>query len=211
MVTHRLARLSSGFIPGPAEALCLDFANTRYWRGTATPTEELNGPEDLLRWAEAAKVVDPAMLAAIRAAWDAAPAEAAAGFGTALALREAIFRGFASLAGGGAPSAEDLGTLDAALEAAPCRSRLGHAPAGWVWQVAAGQAPQALLLAAVLWSAADLLVGARLARVRQCANDQCRWLFLDDSKSANRRWCSMSSCGNRAKAHRHYARAKQAP
>ena len=31
-----------------------------------------------------------------------------------------------------------------------------------------------------------------------------RWLFLDDSKSANRRWCSMSSCGNRAKAHRHY-------
>ena len=49
----------------------------------------------------------------------------------------------------------------------------------------------------------------RLARVRRCANDKCRWVFLDDSKSANRRWCSMSACGNRAKAHRHYARRRQ--
>ena len=65
-----------------------------------------------------------------------------------------------------------------------------------------------LLLAPVLWSAADLLVGRQLARVRQCANPACGWLFLDDSKSGNRRWCSMSACGNRAKAHRHYQRQK---
>ena len=31
---------------------------------------------------------------------------------------------------------------------------------------------------------------------------------LDKSKSSNRRWCSMSACGNRAKAHRHYLRQK---
>ncbi|MBU6500141.1 MAG: CGNR zinc finger domain-containing protein [Rhodospirillales bacterium] len=67
----------------------------------------------------------------------------------------------------------------------------------------------ATLLAPVLWSAGDLLVGPRRARVRQCANPQCRYLFLDDSKSANRRWCSMATCGNRAKAHRHYAKAKR--
>jgi predicted RNA-binding Zn ribbon-like protein len=47
-----------------------------------------------------------------------------------------------------------------------------------------------------------------LARVRHCANERCLWLFLDDSKSGTRRWCSMSACGNRAKAHRHYARQK---
>ena len=64
------------------------------------------------------------------------------------------------------------------------------------------------LLAPVLWSAADLLVGSQLARVRQCANPACGWLFLDNSKSGNRRWCSMSACGNRAKAHRHYLRQK---
>jgi len=63
-------------------------------------------------------------------------------------------------------------------------------------------------LTPILWSAADLLVSRRLERVRQCANSQCLWLFLDDSKSGNRRWCSMSACGNRAKAHRHYLRHK---
>jgi predicted RNA-binding Zn ribbon-like protein len=60
----------------------------------------------------------------------------------------------------------------------------------------------------VLWSAGDLLAGARRARLRQCANPQCRWLFLDDSKAGTRRWCSMASCGNRAKAHRHYAKTR---
>ena len=64
------------------------------------------------------------------------------------------------------------------------------------------------LLAPVLWSAGDLLAGPRLGRVRRCANPQCLWLFLDDSKTGNRRWCSMATCGNRAKAHRHYLRQK---
>jgi predicted RNA-binding Zn ribbon-like protein len=40
-------------------------------------------------------------------------------------------------------------------------------------------------------------------------NDQCGWLFMDDSKNGSRRWCSMRSCGNRAKAQRHYLRSKQ--
>jgi predicted RNA-binding Zn ribbon-like protein len=66
------------------------------------------------------------------------------------------------------------------------------------------------LLAPVLWSAADLLVGPQIPRVRQCANPACGWLFLDTSKGGNRRWCSMSACGNRAKAHRHYMRHKDA-
>jgi predicted RNA-binding Zn ribbon-like protein len=52
------------------------------------------------------------------------------------------------------------------------------------------------------------LVSKQLERVRQCSNPQCGWLFLDNSKSGNRRWCSMSACGNRAKAHRHYLRQK---
>ena len=36
------------------------------------------------------------------------------------------------------------------------------------------------------------------------------YLFIDDSKSANRRWCTMTACGNRAKAQRHYLKAKAA-
>jgi predicted RNA-binding Zn ribbon-like protein len=47
-------------------------------------------------------------------------------------------------------------------------------------------------------------------RARICANDGCRWVFFDDSRTHRRRWCDMSSCGNRAKAARHRARAKAA-
>jgi predicted RNA-binding Zn ribbon-like protein len=43
-------------------------------------------------------------------------------------------------------------------------------------------------------------------RLRQCANAKCRWLFVDDSKGGSRRWCSMSTCGNRAKVQRHALR-----
>ena len=57
-------------------------------------------------------------------------------------------------------------------------------------------------------SAGDLLLGPKLARVRQCANPACRFLFLDDSKAGNRRWCSMAACGNRMKARRHYQRTR---
>ena len=35
-------------------------------------------------------------------------------------------------------------------------------------------------------------------RVRICANDTCRWIFYDESRSGRRRWCDMATCGNRA-------------
>jgi len=47
-------------------------------------------------------------------------------------------------------------------------------------------------------------------RIRVCASDTCQWIFYDASHTARRRWCDMSTCGNRAKAARHRARAKGA-
>jgi predicted RNA-binding Zn ribbon-like protein len=47
-------------------------------------------------------------------------------------------------------------------------------------------------------------------RFRICANDGCRWVFRDESRAGRRRWCDMSSCGNRAKAARFRARRKAA-
>ncbi len=53
------------------------------------------------------------------------------------------------------------------------------------------------------------LTGGEPERVRICANDQCRWVFYDTSRTSRRRWCDMATCGNRAKAARHRARAKE--
>jgi predicted RNA-binding Zn ribbon-like protein len=50
-----------------------------------------------------------------------------------------------------------------------------------------------------------------LARIRRCASPECVLLFLDTSKSGRRRWCDMSTCGNRAKAATHYRRHQRQP
>jgi len=58
---------------------------------------------------------------------------------------------------------------------------------------------------AVAHSALDLLRSPMHGRIRECAGAGCGWLFVDTSKAARRRWCSMESCGNRAKVQRHRA------
>ena len=103
----------------------------------------------------------------------------------------------------------DFAALKEALAQAPARRRLARSGGGYAWRIEplAPSAPH--LLAPVLWSAADLLIEGAQASIRQCANDECLWLFLDASKNATRRWCDMASCGNRAKARRHYLKTKR--
>nr|WP_255307967.1 CGNR zinc finger domain-containing protein [Streptomyces marincola] len=37
--------------------------------------------------------------------------------------------------------------------------------------------------------------------MRAC--DRCGWFFIDSSRGRRRRWCSMKTCGNQAKAARY--------
>jgi hypothetical protein len=50
----------------------------------------------------------------------------------------------------------------------------------------------------------------RLARLKTCASEECRWIFFDRSKPANRHWCSSNLCGNRQKT-RTYRRKHREP
>ncbi|WP_037601413.1 CGNR zinc finger domain-containing protein [Streptacidiphilus rugosus] len=62
------------------------------------------------------------------------------------------------------------------------------------------------------WLAADdylRLLALGPARIRECAHENCILTFFDTSQNGRRRWCSMSGCGNRAKAARHYSHQKQ--
>lgn len=40
---------------------------------------------------------------------------------------------------------------------------------------------------------------AQLDRLKMCESPECRWVFFDRTKPANRRWCSSNRCGNRQK------------
>jgi predicted RNA-binding Zn ribbon-like protein len=189
--------------------LCLDFANTLSWRGTIQPSETLHGLDDLLAWCDSVALQDGPTIERLGGWWRGHPRPGAAAFGEAIALRETIYRLLRAAALSGEARSHDLDRLGLALAAAPPRIRLNHRGDGYAWQIRQPAPSVPGLLAPVLWSAGDLLTGPHLQRVRQCANDKCRWLFLDSSKIGNRRWCSMSMCGNRAKAQRHYLRARR--
>ena len=176
--------------------LCLEFANTRYWRGQAVPTETLNAAEDLAAWAAGNVSKDARPLAKRE-------------FERALEMRETIYRVFEATTRGKVPASADVEALNEALAAAPARRSLKRERSGFSWDVDLKSATALAQLAPVLWTAGDLLTGAKLDKVRRCANPECGWLFLDDSRAGKRRWCSMTSCGNRAKARRHYHKVKE--
>jgi predicted RNA-binding Zn ribbon-like protein len=55
-------------------------------------------------------------------------------------------------------------------------------------------------------AATDLLRHSPSPRLKQCPGEHCGWFFLDTTKRGNRRWCSMSECGQEAKDERRRAR-----
>jgi predicted RNA-binding Zn ribbon-like protein len=185
--------------------LAIDFANTLAWRG-GKREESLHDYTDLLAWLVNAKAFSSSVSAGFSKALASVLASEIRA--EALALREVIYRLLHAVAGGPPALPDDLTRLNEALAEAPQRIHLAPSGDGLGWMI--GLKPAAAgILAPVLWSAADLLADKDSVRIRACANDQCLWLFLDDSKNGTRRWCSMQACGNRAKAHRHYLRRKE--
>jgi predicted RNA-binding Zn ribbon-like protein len=194
-------------IAAPAPTLCLDYCNTRYWRGMDAPTETLSDFAAWRRWLHEARAIDAAAATSLQALHDSAPAAAQQLFADALAVRESMYRLFSAATVDAAPAAQAR-ELAAWLAAAPPRETAVLAGTARGWRVPMAAPSVSELLAPVLWSAADLLLAPGTAPLRCCANPQCRWLFLDTSKGATRRWCAMSACGNRAKVRRHAQRQR---
>ena len=65
--------------------------------------------------------------------------------------------------------------------------------------------------ASIAGSLAHYIADHDLRRLRICANDGCRWRFIDRSPAGRRIWCDMRTCGNRAKVARHRARRRARP
>lgn len=82
-----------------------------------------------------------------------------------------------------------------------------HSKVNMSWTVSKSQS-KSKALNCILLSFVDLLSHAELERFRKCSNPGCSHLFYDMSKSGNRAWCSMKSCGNIIKARRFYSRKK---
>jgi predicted RNA-binding Zn ribbon-like protein len=66
---------------------------------------------------------------------------------------------------------------------------------GWVSEVSA-----------IARSFTDSLINERKGHLKICANQDCRWIFVDGTKGNVRRWCSDATCGNRDRVRRSRAR-----
>jgi len=178
----------------------LDLVNTVVPRGSPTPRELLGKYADLVSWSEQVGLVDRAEAADLRAYAARNPRLAARALDRAIDLRETLHTILASVN----PDDVSLGKLQVYAEHVSQHrqlvrqgesivSRWKHSGLDW-------------MLWPIVDAATALLTSEQRKRVRVCAAPTCGWLFLDNSRRGNRRWCDMSVCGNRAKARRHYAK-----
>lgn len=163
-----------------AGRLCLDFVRTLRHRGSPDVVEELPDSEALSAWV---RQCGPCA--------EGGDADAA----RARDLREAVHALITAARSGRMPDADAVAVVNEAAAhpvPVPRLDRTGRLD----WQ--AGD-PVRATLALAARDALDLVTSPSLARLRNCAGPNCGALFLDTSRPGNRRWCSMGTCGNRAK------------
>lgn len=196
--------------------MALDFLNT-----VATPAgvciEWLTNGEYLLDWLKQAGAIDEAIAAGFGSAGEEVDAVAE----EARRLRE-WFRGFVSRYAGrrlGPGSTRELAPLNRLLaEDEAYRQVVGVTKSATRSQASTLQplhwtaqrrwtSPRRLLQP-IAEAMGDLVCHADFRLVRACEGAGCTLMFYDRTKGHARRWCSMSICGNRAKAAAYRARLR---
>ena len=170
----------------------LDFVNTRRerWRRNV---ETLTSPQDLAAWlVEAELLADPMPV------------------GRDL-LREAIDVAVMAATARDPVPAAAVKRIDEWLVRAGTRPRLVVGPAGvpLLGERGPTDTPRRALGTIALDAAEMLGLESQRERVRICASETCSARFYDRSPAGARRWCSMSLCGNVAKARRHRSRRRE--
>jgi predicted RNA-binding Zn ribbon-like protein len=161
----------------------------------------------LLRWAVAAGVLDADRHERAAAAAMDAPRAAAQAYAEAIELRETMYRVLLAEVQRRAVDQADRAGLESAALDLQRRRRLVLDGDRWRWSWADDD-PLRMVSRLVLDDGLDLLTGPEQSQLGVCAAEGCGWLFMDTSKNRSRRWCSMASCGNRAKTRRHYERIR---
>jgi predicted RNA-binding Zn ribbon-like protein len=195
-------RLSGG-------ALCLDLANTVDPRVGEPAVDYLDEPAAIPAWGAHAGALHGGEARRIAEALAADPASAVAALERLRDLREAVHRVFRAIAAGATPADDDLDRIRATWVAGAAAARLARQGLAYALVPREAASPDRVAFAAAA-SALDLLGSDRLARVHRCASEDCGWLFLDGSRSGTRRWCSMDTCGARAKVRAYDRRQRDA-
>jgi predicted RNA-binding Zn ribbon-like protein len=181
----------------------LDFCNTFAGWDDPEHGDYLRTYDHLAVFAAAWDLIDDDVAAELRVVAEARPGAARGALEAARDLRESIYRTLVQPQ----PGAE-LDHVAEAIRRSFDASDLvveGGRPA-WRLDASAGlRVP----VHAVARAAAGFLTSPDAAGVGRCPGQGCGWLFLD--RGGRRRWCTMSTCGNRAKARRFAERHRASP
>lgn len=162
-------------------SLALNFSATLGFRNGAR-IERIPTPGALARWIAAAGLAPAAT-------------PTAADHRAAIALREAIFAAGDAIVGGRRPPAAAVATINAAARAGGPVAQLDPRTLD---ARPVAKHPVRAALASVAADAIAVFARDR-ARLGRCEDAACGALTLSSARGAARRWCSMSTCGNRAK------------
>jgi predicted RNA-binding Zn ribbon-like protein len=168
-------------------SLALDFA---YAGGFGDGPQTLHTPTQLSRW-----------LAGRFPEVDADVSERDLADGRA--LQRAIAAISVAVSVDGVPAAEDVDVVNLFAATADIPPAL----AGGSRQAGRSRARAGQAFAAMAREAVEVFSAENAERVRECSAEDCHLVFFDESRSNNRRWCSMQRCGNRAKVRAHRSRA----
>jgi predicted RNA-binding Zn ribbon-like protein len=197
-------------IPFVAGHVALDFVNTAEERGHPDAGDSLRTVDDLRLWGQRRGVLTSGADGTSGAS-GAGGASGADGAGLAelaatLEARELLYELFlCRVRGRRAPDADRARLSRLASEAfkAARLDEEADGRLGWRWDPSRLASVRYVAIA----TAVELLSQSPTARLRQCPGDHCGWFFLDTTKRGNRRWCSMSECGQEAKTLRRRQRS----
>jgi predicted RNA-binding Zn ribbon-like protein len=119
------------------------------------------------------------------------------------ALQRAIAAISVAVSVDGVPAAEDVDVVNLFAATADIPPAL----AGGSRQAGRSRARAGQAFSAMAREAIEVFSAENAERVRECSAEDCHLVFFDESRSNNRRWCSMQRCGNRAKVRAHRSRA----
>jgi predicted RNA-binding Zn ribbon-like protein len=174
---------------------CLDFVNTIHDRLATGPVDYLATPQHYVEWCLRARLLNRQEADRI--------AVTAGVMGEVRIFREYLHALLSARIDGIAAPANALRECDRWLHQAWTNLSLDPAALeGVSWSP--GVVDARLPLKRIALSLLDVLRTAEPHRLKRCASpDSCGWLFYDDSKGGQRRWCSMEACGTIEKMRRY--------
>lgn len=106
------------------------------------------------------------------------------------------------------PNMEDLQIINRSLAMLPSSYKLNYNGEKFILDPYTESFGWPLIMGSIALSFSQLLVDHRVQRVKICANDDCQWIFFDNSKNKARIWCDDKACGNLIKVRRFRERQK---